>query len=217
MIHFVHIPKNAGTSMKELCVPNLPNSFLAYHGHGTDPLSLNGEQLVILREPKDRFCSAVRYSLTYMKNDSDGDIDKFYDFEEKGLLDPSTWAEALADINHLHHELVYSEVRNVSHEVGNIPLDVKWTYAPQHIWLNRCCSPRVALFHELSDDLQYLFDSVNKSLKYNIPHENAVTVTGNNELSTIAHEYLNDMYQEDIVIFNKYNTMDRSVRMSLSQ
>jgi len=101
--------------------------------------------------------------------------------------------------------------------VGNIPLDVKWTYAPQHIWLNRCCSPRVALFHELSDDLQYLFDSVNKSLKYNIPHENAVTVTGNNELSTIAHEYLNDMYQEDIVIFNKYNTMDRSVRMSLSQ
>jgi len=203
--------------MKELCVPNLPNSFLAYHGHGIDPLSLNGEQLVILREPKDRFCSAVRYSLTYMKNNSDGDIDKFYDFEEKGLLDPSTWAEALADINHLHHELVYSEVRNVSHKVGNIPLDVKWTYAPQHIWLNRCCSPRVALFHELSDDLQYLFDSVNKSLKYNIPHENAVTVTGNNELSTIAHEYLNDMYQEDIVIFNKYNTMDRSVRMSLSQ
>jgi hypothetical protein len=214
MIDFVHIPKNAGTSMKELCVPNLPNSFLVYHGHSTDPVTLKGEQLIILREPKDRFCSAVRYSLSYMKNDSDGDVDKFYDFEEKCLLDPNTWAEALADVNHLHHDLVKSEVRNVSHKVGNIHLDEKWTYAPQHIWLNRCCSPRVALFHELSDDLQYLFVSMNNSFKLNIPHENAVPPTGNNELSSIAHEYLNDRYREDIVLFNKYNTMNRATRMS---
>jgi hypothetical protein len=214
MIDFVHIPKNAGTSMKELCIPNLPSSFLSYHGHSADPLALKGEQLIILREPKDRFCSAVRYSLSYMKNDSDGDVDKFYEFEEKDLLDPSTWAEALADTNHLHHELVCSEVKNVSHKVGNIHLDDKWTYASQFIWLNRCCCPRVALFHELSGDLQYLFDSVNNSVEFNIPHENAVPSIGNNDLSSIAHEYLNDKYQEDIVIFNKYNTLHRTTRMS---
>ena len=149
MIDFVHIPKNAGTSIKELCIPNLPDSFITYRGHGTDPSILKKEQLVILREPKDRFCSSVRYSLSYMKNDPDGNPDKFRDFEIKELLTPSIWAEVLADANHIHYDLIKSEVSNFEHKVGNIHLDDKWTFTPQHIWLNKCCYPRVALFHQL--------------------------------------------------------------------
>jgi len=213
MIDFVHIPKNAGTSIRELCAPNLPSSFISYHGHGTDPNTLQGEQLIILREPKDRFCSAVRYSLAYMRDDPGGNRCKFHEFETKGLLNPGRWAEALADVNNVHHELIKSEVSNVEHKVGNMHLDDRWTFAPQYIWLNRCRYPRVALFHQLKDDMHYLFMSMEHSFPSDIPQENAIPDTEGLELSIVAQEYLNKKYQEDIVIFNKYSTIPRSIRM----
>lgn len=212
-IDFVHIPKNAGTSIGELCSPNLPSSFLVYNGHSIDPCTLMGEQFVILREPKDRFCSAVRYSLAYMRDDPNGDLGKFHNFQSKGLVDPNSWAEVLADVNHEHYKLVNSEIINVQHKVGNLLLDDKWTFAPQHIWLNKCRSPRVALFHELANDLRYLFTIMNHSFECDIPHENAASDTGCSELSIYAHKYLNDKYREDIDIFNIYNTMPKEVRM----
>lgn len=216
MIDFVHIPKNAGTSIEELCAPTLPDSFLSYHGHGTDPCTLHGEQLVVLREPKDRFCSAVRYAISFMRYDPGGDVDKFHDFQTKGIVDPNSWAEILSDVNHEHYKLVQSEVMNVQHKVGDLLLDDKWTFAPQHIWLNRCRLPRVALFHTLTDDLCYLFSVMNRELECEIPHENAVSDTGSTgctKLSICAHKYLNDKYREDIDIFNIYNTMSREARM----
>jgi hypothetical protein len=212
MIDFVHIPKNAGTSIKELCSPTLPDSFIRYNGHSTDPCSLLGEQLVVLREPKDRFCSAVRYSIAFMRYNPQGDLDKFHEFQTKGIVDPNSWAEILADVNHEHYKLVNSEVLNVQHNVGDLLLDDKWTYAPQHIWLNRCRSPRIALFHDLADDMRYLFSTMNRELE-EIPHENAVSETGCTELSICAHQYLNNKYREDIDIFNTYNTMSREARM----
>mgnify|MGYP001094707747 CR=1 FL=1 len=213
MIDFIHIPKNAGTSIQEICAPNLEGSFITYHGHGTDPGTLDGEQLVILRDPKDRFCSAVRYSLAFMRDNEDGDPDKYHDFETRDLVDPNSWIEVLVDINHKQYDLVSREIRNVNHKVGNMHLDDKWTYTPQHIWLNRCCCPRVALFHELSDDIRYIFTSMNCHINYDIPHENAVFKPRNFELSDIAHEYLDKKYHEDIMIFNKYKTMTKEARL----
>jgi hypothetical protein len=205
MIDFVHIPKNAGTSIGELCGEG---SFITYHGHGKDPDTLEGEQLVVLRDPKDRFCSAVRFSLAYMREEYS---DKFKIFETHNLMDPSSWAEVLANREHVHHDLVNSEVCNIQHKVGNTLLSDKWTYAPQHIWFDRCRSPRVALFHELADDMRYLFVSMDREC--NIPHENATCNKKDVELSNIAHEYLEEKYEKDIVIFNKYKTMSREERM----
>lgn len=50
LINFIHIPKNAGTSIKELC-----NNKLKYNGHGTDVFNKNiKNQLIILRNPVER-------------------------------------------------------------------------------------------------------------------------------------------------------------------
>jgi hypothetical protein len=62
-INFVHIPKNAGTELRvRLCGRRSPNFEIVYNGHATDGRSLTN-QLIVLREPVERFASAVRYAL----------------------------------------------------------------------------------------------------------------------------------------------------------
>lgn len=58
-INFIHIPKNAGSTMRNIC--NIVG--INYHNHNTNVYSDIPNQLVILRDPIERFESAVFYAL----------------------------------------------------------------------------------------------------------------------------------------------------------
>ena len=69
LINFIHIPKNGGTSIKECCNNRLHTSTIVYNGHNTDVYNkILYNQLVVIRNPIDRFISAVSYSLQKWSN-----------------------------------------------------------------------------------------------------------------------------------------------------
>jgi len=60
MFNFIHVPKTAGTSMRHLCLQS--NGLIKYNGHGADVSSPSiKNQILIIRNPVDRFKSAVKY------------------------------------------------------------------------------------------------------------------------------------------------------------
>ena len=69
MYNFIHIPKNAGTSIKKNIDSNLNlKSFIKYNDHNTCVFkSITENNVIILRDPIDRFCSAVNYTIKKKK------------------------------------------------------------------------------------------------------------------------------------------------------
>ena len=61
LINFIHIPKNGGTSIKEI---TNNSRTIVYNGHETDVYNKNlSNQLVVIRNPIDRFISSVYYAI----------------------------------------------------------------------------------------------------------------------------------------------------------
>jgi hypothetical protein len=101
MINFIHIPKNAGTSIAKL-IENKTLKDFKYHSHWSDVDDIEQPQLVIWRNPVDRFSSAFFYS-KYYPNSNLSKIDE--------IQNPNDLAERLVD-GKLHL------IENSDHYVG---------------------------------------------------------------------------------------------------
>ncbi len=66
MFDFIHVPKTAGTSMRDLCLKS--NDLIRYNGHGVDVSSSSiKKQILVIRNPVDRFKSAVKYLSDFLE------------------------------------------------------------------------------------------------------------------------------------------------------
>ena len=63
LVNFIHVPKNGGISIKEICrkTNNNPLKYNPHYADIYDPRVSN--QLIVLRDPVDRLISAIRYTI----------------------------------------------------------------------------------------------------------------------------------------------------------
>lgn len=198
-INFIHIPKNAGTSIKQIC-----NKYtFKYHPHFTNVYNNIDNQLIVIRNPIDRFISAVYYSLQKWSNEP----------HVKFLIDnkidtPEKWVQIWMDPQHKYHKNLMTMIKNKDHKIGNTLLEYKWTYSPQYLWVN---SPKYVI---VMDNFKVEFQYFKK--KYNIigdikTKNNSIHI--NDTLSNNSIEFLEEFYKKDFILYNLYKNMDINKRL----
>ena len=96
---FIHIPKNAGWTIKDAIKKNNLNIIYIHHKYSSK--ISNTEEIVVIRDPIQRFVSAFNYSKTSWKNPI---INQFNDVNE--LVD------ALMDSNNNKHKIAQYYITN---------------------------------------------------------------------------------------------------------
>ena len=193
MFNFIHIPKNAGTSIKSICNKDT----LSYCGHNTNVFTRNiSNQLVVLMDPIHRFQSSVHYCLE--KYSHEPQIQKLL---EIGCDSPEKWLQAWKDRDHPHHTYLMKEIANRTHRIGRFKPKWKWTYCPQSYWIK---TPKYVLIMEnITTEWGYFRDKV---LHRNIelPQKNTTTET-TCELSEGSLAFLKKQYAMDFAFYTQYS------------
>lgn len=193
-LSFIHIPKNAGTSIWRAIVDNrLPIIF----GDHDYPGKLSEEEIVVLRDPIERFFSAFFYGRAYWPNAI-----------SEQFADPDELATSAADADHPKHELALTELGNrpqdflrrngeekPQHTVASKPTRFSWVYEPQSTWLIN--QPvHILRFRHLSDDFASLVNQKGLDMPMELPRLNS-SRGGNPRLSSAAREFLERTYAAD--------------------
>ena len=199
-INFIHIPKNGGNSIREIC-----KNSLIYNGHNTDVFNNKiPNQLIIIRNPIERFISSVYYALQYWSNEPQVKY-----LIDNGIDTPEKWVEIWSNkLNHNYKNLM-SEMLNKSHYIGtNLPT-YKWTYSPQNLWIN---NPKfIIIMDNFNEEVIYFFEKYNIDYK-EIPNKN-ITKHIDSLLSEKSIAFLRDFYKEDFILYEKYKNMKLKERI----
>ena len=183
-INFIHIPKNAGTSLENIYRDS--NGVMVYHGHGANVRNIPN-QLIVIRNPVERFISAVKYA----KREYEVKI-----FENNCDDTPENWIRAWRDPNHVKHEEIMKHLKNTSgeHKIGDNILEYKWTYTPQSEWIHHEKVKYVVLFENLEFEIKCILREFG---------EDCNLARANNsgdvqyELSAASIEFLRTIYADD--------------------
>mmetsp|Transcript_8187 Transcript_8187/g.19978 ORF Transcript_8187/g.19978 Transcript_8187/m.19978 type:complete len:232 (+) Transcript_8187:1709-2404(+) len=223
-IHFIHIPKNAGTSIQELTKRLGDGCFLSYHGHGTHPTVLANQpdasdQLIILRDPIDRFCSAVRYGLQEAARygTDHGDDEMVQQARGMGINEFVESLRAVVDSPpgaslDARQRFVVSEVLNTEHRVGPLRPEWKWTFCTQLVWY--APGQRVALFDSLQDDFELLFRSRGQPPPQHVRANTTPMDLG--DLNAASRAWLSGIYRHDVDLYHRYKGMGQHQRLGLT-
>ena len=189
---FIHIPKNAGTSLRNILdnskySKTIPISFVPH----SYPEKRSNE-IVILRDPIDRFISAFYYSKQKWANDLN-----------KQFIDPNELAEALADKNNLKHNIAFDMISNNSdHTVLGKKTRYLWTYMPQSTWCIN--NPKYILRYEyLESDFNKLLKQIGYKHYIELPKSNK-SVHYNSYLSDKAKDFIYNFYESDYDLLKKH-------------
>jgi len=188
-MHFIHIPKNAGTSIQKLC----KELNITYHNHSYDVKKLENEKtFLIIRNPIDRFASAVAYSIKEGIKHKEPNI---LELVEHKCTNASDWAEIIFG-NKTYHKMyknIMLEVLNKKHKIGKYKPKYKWTYTQQCIWLHN--PTQILLFENLNEEFSNMFG-------IKLSNEN-VSQTNITNFSKDAIKHLKNYYKKDFDIYNK--------------
>ena len=208
-ISFIHIPKNGGSSIAKIVKKNQnKNSLLKYYFHSVDPFKLDKKipNLYILRDPIDRFCSAVNYAL--QKWGHQGSVKECI---KNGINTPEKFIQCYKNKNNPYHNIVKDEIENQNniHKIGKKFPFYKWTYNPQIDWIRENNSIFV-LFENMNKELQYVLSKIN--INVNIPKVNS-TKKNDNRLSQDSIDFLHEFYKVDFIFINKIKNMSKKDRL----
>jgi hypothetical protein len=194
--HFIHIPKNAGTSIRELLTDSdIPIEYIDHNY----PLIMQNE-VVVLRDPIDRFISGYYYSKNRWNER----------FSEK-YKTPNELAEALYSDdeeawNYIGNtKTIINNRNNVDnidsvHTINGKISKYTWVFCPQKFWIN---NPKYILrFSHLNDDFNKCLQDLGYNKKFVISKKNTTTHK-NKELSEDALKFLHKFYKKDFELFNK--------------
>lgn len=190
--NFIHIPKNAGSSMLGVIRKNNTLKNFNYHPHWVDTDTLDHPQVIILRDPLDRFASAFYYRLK---------VDPKNDVLKNKLTDPNKLAEYLYDEDGDAIEFI-SEPR---HYVGNKFSGWNYVFVPQHYWISN--PDYVLLYEHLDSDMRTLFKlTSNEGVVF--PRIN-MSKRSEFSFSRKAYDYLFGTYEKDFQEKNRYTSLSK--------
>ena len=202
-INFIHIPKNGGMAIRDICSKNIQ---LVYNYHNTDVTNKQlCNQMVILRNPIDRFISAVYYAI--QKWSREPHIQKLI---SSGINTPNKWVEVWSNSNHKEYKNLMDEMLNKSHRVGGHLLKYKWTYSPQSFWIN---NPKyIIIMDDFKNEMQYFMDKTD--IKGTLFKKNKTNHI-NDILSNKSKEFLMKFYENDFILYKKFKNINLQQRIPL--
>jgi hypothetical protein len=118
---FIHIPKNAGTSIREALHGNPSIQYFGHDVRQEDVAHL--KKIYVVRDPADRFASAF----FYLKNH------KCSQAENKVFANPNELLEALASLD--PRALRMMRLSDEIHYVDGKPILTDWVFAQQSRWI----------------------------------------------------------------------------------
>ena len=229
LVNFIHIPKNGGISIKEMCdkTNNSPLRYNPHHADIYDPRISN--QLIVLRDPLDRLISAIRYTIKSLylmvegkKHTPDPHRKKdprshlvptfvgknkgrlFKSIFEIGVQTPNDWITALKETTHnchepLNHILANNETSPC--KIGPQECEYIYPFEPQSSWHQE---PKfVILMNNLQEEVGILLK--NLGVNTDIPHKNETLPQDGEKISDKNRDWVKEKYAKDFELYYNYN------------
>jgi hypothetical protein len=179
---FIHIPKNGGMSIGNAIKDTVK---IKYYGHAVLFKNIRHlKQIIVLRDPIDRFTSAFFYLKQYKKNKS-RDIFNNPDELIQGFIN--------FDINSFN----FLKIHDGFHHVNGNPINTDWVFHKQSAWVDN--PYKILLFESLEDDLDKFGSEIGESL--HIPHVNK-SKKQPFTYSKSSLDFLNIIYKDDMELYN---------------
>ena len=193
-LSFIHIPKNAGTSVKQAIADNQLPILVTGHPY---PRKLSTEEFVVLRCPVGRFISAFHYGCKFWPSRINA---QFASADElaSSAADPDHPKHALAWIelgNRPEHILQRSGEAMPQHTVGSRITNFSWAYEPQSTWLFNEPA-HILRYRHLSKDFSALLNTMGLLDSFELPRTNQ-SDGGTERLSSAALAFLECTYASD--------------------
>lgn len=188
MIKFIHIEKNAGSSFHDMIKDGILKGF-EYYPHSCNVEKLGKNQMIILRDPFDRFASAFYFSWKYF----DGKL------QRTGSKNPNDLAEMLYN----NDPIAMDSIRNKDLNIGTRASGIDYIFAPQHYSI---CNPKYVLFYEtLREDFYELLERIQHP-RVELWHINKGR-REKFEYSDKSIKFIKDFYKHDFEAINYFRKL----------
>ena len=203
IINFIHVPKNAGTSIKNLC-----GKQLVYHNHSVNVRSKHlNHQLIILRNPIERFVSAFYYSIEYYRHHT-----HIRDLYYHHIVSPNRLIELLSDTTHPFHRKAKNLLANDgTQRIGDEKHPYKWIYSPQSLYVHQ---PKyVILFENLNEEWRQ-FAEYHRLERPELPNTNTTRKRQDEPLTPQSVDFIRKLYAEDVQILETFRALPVETRLT---